>query len=133
MISLYEIIAFFLASPLKVNTNGLLSFEAPSSQYYPQPFPLMSRYPHSKETFKVIAPFWGDVDNSNPGSGRIWYRQTTTNATLLSRAKQNISEHFLLYPKVDVRDFNPSLLVIITWDHVGYYGQPAQEDPFKVD
>ena len=127
-------IAFFLASPLKVNTNGLLSFEAPSSQYSPHPFPLMSQNVHrGGETFKVIAPFWGDVDNTNPGSGRIWYRQTTTNATLLSRAKQNISEHFLLYPRVDVRDFNPSLLVIITWDHVGYYSQSVQGDPVKVD
>jgi hypothetical protein len=124
-----------LASPLKVNTNGLLSFEAPSNsfKYIPGPFPLISQTAFwDGETFNVIAPFWGDVDNTNPGSGRIWYRQTTTNTTLLSRAKQNISEHFLLYPSVDVRDYNPSLLVIITWDRVEHF-RYAQGNPVKVD
>ena len=77
----------------------------------------------------MIAPFWGDVDNMNPGSGRIWYRQTIMNTTLLSRAKQNISEHFLLYPEVDLRGFKPSLLVVVTWDHVGYF--EAHSDKVK--
>lgn len=104
-----------------MNTNGLLSFEVPSSQYNPHPFPLVLLNVPNGAPLKVIAPFWGDVDNTNPGSGRIWYRQTTTNTTLLSRAKQEISEHFLLYPEVDVRNFNASILVVVTWDHVGYF------------
>ena len=105
-----------------MNTNGLLSFERPSSQYSPLQFPLQSQtVPSRGETYKVIAPFWGDVDNTNPGSGQIWYRQTTMNTTLLSRTKQDISEHSLLYPGVDVKDFNPLMLVVITWDHVGYF------------
>lgn len=114
---------------LKVNTNGLLSFDAPLSQYNLRPFPLMSQdVPHGANfKVKVIAPFWGDVDNTNPGSGQIWYRQTTTNTTLLSRAKQDISKHFLLYPHVDLRDFNPLMLVIVTWDHVGYYQGPSDK------
>ena len=105
-----------------MNTNGLLSFDAPSSQYSQRPFPLVSQdAPLSGETFKVIAPFWGDVDNMDPGSGHIWYRQTTTDVALLSRAKQDIFEHSLLYPDVDLKKFNPSVVVAVTWDHVGYF------------
>ena len=124
----YEISIIFF---LKVNTNGLLSFENPSRAYSPLRFPLVSKSAFHGDTYKVIAPFWGDVDNTNPGSGQIWYQQTTTNTTLLSRAKKEISEHFLLYPEVDVKAFDALLLVVITWDHVGYF-QSSQADSIKV-
>lgn len=105
---------------MQINTNGILSFDAPSSVYSPQSFPLASATALYSQTYKIIAPFWGDVDTTNIGAGRIWYRQTTEKEQL-SRAKEDIAKHSVLYPNVDIRSFNPTLMVVVTWDHVGYY------------
>ena len=105
---------------MQVNTNGIISFGAPSTLYTARPFPLASQTALGQSTFKVIAPFWGDVDTTNEGSGEIWFRQSL-DAEQLSRAKQDVLKHFLLYPDLDLRNFNPTVVVVVTWDHVGYY------------
>lgn len=105
---------------MQVNTNGILSFGAPSYLYNTRLFPLASQTAPHGVTYRVIAPFWGDVDTTEPGSGRVWFRQTT-DAAQLSRAKQEVMGHLLLYPDVDIKNFNPSVMVVVTWDHVGYF------------
>ena len=105
---------------MQINTNGILSFDAPSTVYSSQSFPLASQNALYSQTYKVIAPFWGDVETTDVGAGRIWFRQTT-NAEQLSRAKEDMVKHSLLYPNVDLRSFDPTMMVVVTWDHVGYF------------
>lgn len=106
--------------PMQINTNGILSFGAPSSEFSSSSFPLNSRDARRGLTFNVIAPFWGDVDTTVEGSGRIWFRQTSS-IEQLSQAKESILAHSLLYLDTDLSNFHPSLMVVVTWDHVGYY------------
>ena len=61
----------------------------------------------------MIAPFWADVDTSNAGT--LWFRVSTA-ADLLERAGDMIHTAF-----VRNNEFAPSLLLIATWDGVGYY------------
>ena len=90
----------------QVNNNGLLSFGMGIGQYIPQSFPL-------GDGREVIAPFWGDVDTR--GTGTVWFRETS-NEPLLIRARNEIRAAF-----VNQMSFEPTLLFIATWDHVGYY------------
>jgi hypothetical protein len=53
---------------LYINNNGNISFNSPWSTYSPVGFPSSS--------YKMIAPFWGDVDTENGGS--VWYKLTPT-------------------------------------------------------
>ena len=105
---------------MQINTNGILSFDAPSSLFSSRAFPLPSLTALHGETFRVISPFWADVDTTSSGSGRVWFRQTNE-SNLLSRAKEDVAKHFLLYPDVNLGTFHPTAVVIVTWDHVGYY------------
>lgn len=67
----------------------------------------------------VIAPFWADVDIRNGlGGGCIWYREASSEAPALMRARNEIRMAFL-----DHMDFQPTFLFIATWDSVGYFGQ----------
>lgn len=62
----------------------------------------------------TIAPFVADVDTTPFSSGIVYYELSTT-PSLLNQAKNQILQAY--------RDdyFNPTLLVIATYDHVGYY------------
>ena len=75
-------------------------------QFTPQSFPL-------GDGRQVIAPFWGDVDTT--GTGSVWYRETL-DESLLIRARNEIRAAF-----VNQMSFEPTVLFIATWDHVGYY------------
>lgn len=70
-----------------------------------------------------IAPFWGDVDNSETeseteGSGTITFGETN-NVDLLRRAEDEIST---LY-RHSLPPFKLTYLFIVTWDRVGYYNR----------
>ena len=77
--------------------------------YNDNPFPL------ANVTF--VAPFYGDVDTSKPGSGELWYTDLTCNdSILLERARKDITD-----ASPDYREFTPAYLILATWEDVGYY------------
>lgn len=94
----------------QVNNNGAISFTRAISQFTPDPFPLNS-------TQDIIAAYWGDVDTRPADGGTVWYRETS-NSLLLSRFRDEIRAAF-----PNQREFIPTSLFIVTWDHVGYYRQ----------
>ena len=85
-----------------MNTNGHLTFRSGFLEWIPQPFPFFG--------LPLIAPFWEDVDIRRFGT--IFYRQTSS-PTLLQRARNELQE---LFPSSG--NFNPTSLVIATWDRV---------------
>ena len=95
-------VTFFL---LKVNNNGVVSFNEPVFTFDAEPFPITSS--------PMLTPYWGDVDTS--GTGMVWYLQTN-NSELLTMARNDV---LAVYTDFDF--FNPTTLLIATWDHVGYF------------
>jgi len=63
----------------------------------------------------LIAPFWADVDTSQNGSGRVFYRETT-DFDLLQRVSTEIQNGLSI-------SYTPSHLLIATWDAVGYFNK----------
>lgn len=55
---------------LYINNNGNISFGAPYSTFTADSFP--------NRSYVMIAPFWGDVETTNPGSGFVYYQLTST-------------------------------------------------------
>jgi gliding motility-associated-like protein len=53
-----------------INNNGNISFGSPYGTFSAFPFP--------DPTYKMIAPFWADVDTRNPASGLVYYKITPT-------------------------------------------------------
>ncbi len=53
-----------------INNNGNISFQQAYSTYSADTFPV--------NNYAMIAPFWGDVDTRNTGSGIVWYKITPT-------------------------------------------------------
>ena len=96
----------------QVNTNGIISFQFPFTEFRPRRFPLNNHIP-------LIAPFWDDVDIRR--SGNIFFRQTS-NATLLQRARDQLRE---LFPSPGI--FTPTMLFIATWDRVAPYFGGSEE------
>lgn len=90
-----------------MNTNGVVSFGAPETAYNAEPFPINSS--------PMLTPYWGDVDTRGDGAGEIRYLQSN-DTTLLSMARNDVLE---VYPSFNF--FNPTSLLIATWDHVGHY------------
>ena len=64
---------------LKVSTNGIVSFGAGVWEFTPYPFPL--------NDWKVICPFWADVDTKR-NDGRIYYRESTGKGHTYKQLKQ---------------------------------------------
>eukprot|EP00095_Tigriopus_kingsejongensis_P011899 snap_masked-scaffold111_size354240-processed-gene-1.0 protein:Tk11899 transcript:snap_masked-scaffold111_size354240-processed-gene-1.0-mRNA-1 annotation:"hypothetical protein DAPPUDRAFT_314322" len=91
-----------------VNENGLLSFLAEIPAYFNVQFPL---------DYPLIAGLYSDVDCR--ASGSVWYR-VTTDPTLLSRAQSRIQDGFQ-------RSFQPSEIIIVTWDRVGYFERASDK------
>ena len=100
----------------QVNTNGILSFRTPFTDFDPQGFPLI-------DNSSLIAPFWDDVDirTSEGGFGNIYYR-LTFNTSLLERARDQLRE---LFPSTG--SFTPTQLFIATWDRVAEFGQNGSQ------
>ena len=63
----------------------------------------------------IIAPFLSDVDTR--GIGNITYREDTS-APLLNRTRLEIQRAF-----ENSSNFEPTSLLIVTWDTVGYFNQ----------
>eukprot|EP00731_Ephydatia_muelleri_P027336 Em0019g209a len=98
-------------SSLVVCNNGMISLQTNSPFRCKTP---KNGIPNSHQT--LIGPFISDVDTRPPNSGKVYY-ELSTSPSLLARAREDIT---LTY-----RDetFNPTLLIIATYDHVGYYPQ----------
>ncbi len=67
---LYGIGVGTATNPMYINNNGNISFGAPYSTFSAVAFP--------SSTYTMVAPFWGDVETSNPGSGFVYYQLTPT-------------------------------------------------------
>jgi hypothetical protein len=93
---------------MQVNTNGIISFNSPVLNSTPEDFPLTN-------DLQLIAPYWADVDLGT--SGVILYREASFNAALLLRARED-----LVMASLSDENFDPTFLFIVTWDHVGYFG-----------
>ncbi|XP_043935288.1 alpha-tectorin-like [Protopterus annectens] len=91
---------------LYVNNNGVVSFQAPVSQYTPNAFPL-------SDGRAFVAPFWADVDNSLYGS--VYYRESV-NAELLHRTTAEVNRYF---PELQ---FTTTWVFVATWDQVAFFG-----------
>lgn len=90
-----------------MNTNGVISFLAPVSQYTPVRFPLGDQR-------RLVAPYWGDVNTNN--GGVVSYRETTDTA-LLQRVSRDIRQASLYFS-----DFEANWIFIATWDRVAFHG-----------
>ncbi len=83
---------------LQVNTNGIISIDAPFHEYIPSPFPY-SEIP-------LVAPFWHDA-NTYLG-GKIYYRETS-DPVLLQQFNKEVKN------VTDIDCFAPTALFIATW------------------
>ena len=90
-----------------MNNNGILSFSKGVEKFSPRKFPI-------KDGVPVIAPFWADVDTTS--TGKVFYREVTSNELLLTKAKNQIRAAF-----VNELNFEPEMLFIATWYRVGHY------------
>ena len=92
----------------QVNTNGVISFNAPYPTFNPAPFPMPNR--------SLIAPFMSDVDTR--GIGEIYLKETS-DPTLLQRASSII--HSATYQVMELPQFDPLWMLVATWYNVGHY------------
>jgi hypothetical protein len=97
----------------QVNTNGVISFLRPVSQFTPDAFPLGNNA-NLGISFELIAPFWADVDTTN--GGIVYYRETQDLA-IRTRVSEEIRKYF-----VRQRRFSAKLVLIVTWLNVAHYG-----------
>ena len=77
-----------------------------------RPFPLTTE---EASSINLIAPFWADVDTSQ--RGRVYYRNASSNGTLLEQARIELMMYFL-----SAMDFRPRFLFVVTWDGVSFFG-----------
>ena len=97
-----------------MNTNGIISLDAPFNSSYIRPLPLVG-------TEKIIAPYWSNIDTR--GSGKIFYRKTAE-PSLLTRATSEIQAAFPMSENLTITN-----LLIATWDAVGYF--PERTDKVR--
>ncbi|XP_021368743.1 sushi, nidogen and EGF-like domain-containing protein 1 isoform X2 [Mizuhopecten yessoensis] len=89
-----------------VNTNGDITFGTLLGDYTPDAFP--------NGSYVMIAAFWTDIDTTHVG--QIWYKRNNS-SDLLTRAASDVQSAFS-----DQKHFNPSMVFIVTWHKVPYYG-----------
>ncbi|XP_013419175.1 sushi domain-containing protein 2 [Lingula anatina] len=95
-------------SSLYVNSNGAISFLVSVTQFTPDPFPLDSNR-------RIIAPFWADIDTSR-NTGRVYYRQTTSEA-VLNKTDEDVRRAFVV-----LSNFNATWAFVCTYAGVTFYG-----------
>nr|XP_060609844.1 nidogen-1 [Anolis sagrei ordinatus] len=96
---------------LYVLTNGIIAVSEPSMEDdYLGQFPL---------NFGGIAPFYADLDTTG-GQGRVYYREDSS-PDILQLAGNYIKRCF---PE---STFEPSSVVIVTWDSVAPYAGPGED------
>uniref|UniRef100_A0A6J0T6Z0 Nidogen-1 n=1 Tax=Pogona vitticeps TaxID=103695 RepID=A0A6J0T6Z0_9SAUR len=109
----------FYGSPvdsLYILTNGIIAVSEPSREEdYLGQFPL---------SFGGIAPFHADLDTTG-GQGRVYYREDSS-PDILQLAAKYIKKGF---PE---SSFDPSSVVIVTWDSVAPYAGPGEDTSLQV-
>ncbi|XP_033763976.1 sushi, nidogen and EGF-like domain-containing protein 1 isoform X2 [Pecten maximus] len=95
-----------------VNTNGDITFGRSLSTYTPSAFPLSNN-------FMMVAVFWTDIITTYVGE--IWYKLSSSQ-DLMNRAGTDIQSGFS-----DQNDFSPSLVFIVTWSEVPYFGASGDD------
>ncbi|XP_051524017.1 uncharacterized protein LOC127423605 [Myxocyprinus asiaticus] len=102
LVSLSSPFMFFGRSlnQIYVNNNGLLTFQSALVEGNPSSFPA-----NSNEDF--IAPLWTDLDDYGIG---VFSYQQYTNGNVLTRASQDIHQHF---PDLSL---SATLVFVATWD-----------------
>ena len=94
---------------MQVNNNGAFAFSILKTYD-------LRVFPHHTS---LIAPYWADVDTRPRDNGTarnaVWYK-TTSDPALLNRARDQVQLAF-----IDQVGFSPTLLIIATWDEVGYF------------
>ena len=93
----------------QINTNGLISFGSPFTQFSPELFPIESRY--------LVAPFWSDVNIQRTGS--IGYQVYSNGSTETEIVSQFISEENFI--------FTAEWMLIVEWNRVPRFGGPRSE------
>ena len=93
---------------MQVNSNGVLSFESPFTEFSPREFPFSSP--------PLIAPFWHDFNPS--AGGNISYRQSNDSIQLrdVHRLLLGLDAH-----DINLTRFYPEQTFIATWDQVPPY------------
>lgn len=100
-----------------MSINGLIFFSSPLSSprhHDPTSLPL-------DELSPFVAPFWADVDTSDPQDGIIWRRETR-NSTVLNRAREDIQTAF----ETPI-GFQPQFAFVATWDRVSFFNNNTDE------
>ena len=101
-----------------MNTNGILTFGEPNT------LPNSRGYNFSNVISPpTIAPFWDDVDLNRGGT--IYYRQDS-NSTITELVQRAIVSE---YPEATF--FQPSLVIVATWDRVERYRSSGPENTFQ--
>ncbi|XP_072472336.1 IgGFc-binding protein-like isoform X3 [Notamacropus eugenii] len=95
-----------------VNTNGVVSFEVPVSQFFPHAFPL-------EDGQAFVAPFWADVNTIK--GGQVWFRESQQ-PRLLSRASRELAIAFPGSPGIILHS-----LFVATWDQVSFFGSQTHQ------
>ena len=90
----------------QVNNNGIISFDAPFSEFLPRAFPSSS--------IPIVAPFWADSDTNV--NGTVWYGERSDDVLLLVRAQEDIQRYFS-----SQYNFEPNFLFVATWDSVPHF------------
>ncbi|XP_077056397.1 sushi, nidogen and EGF-like domain-containing protein 1 isoform X2 [Siphateles boraxobius] len=99
-----------------VNSNGHLTFNQSSSEFYVKYFPING-------SEDIIAPLWTDVDVSM--NGIISYQQYS-NGSVLTQATQDINQYF------PYLSFTATWVLVATWDRVEYFYHSGTETSFQV-
>ena len=89
-----------------MNSNGILSFRSPFTDFSPDPFPLIF------QNNILIAPFWDDFNVNN--GGQISFR-LSDDQTLLNRVSSRVNAAFNT-------GFSAEFLLIATWNGVPEFG-----------
>ena len=107
----------------QVNHNGIITTSGPFYTYTSAPFPLNTGNPG-------IAPYWTDVDISNPNNvpdHAIFYRQDTSE-DILMRATAEVMASFA----DEVPTFQAAWTLVATWYRVTFYGNEGFQHPTPV-
>ena len=102
----------------QINSNGLISFEAPIPDFTPQDFPHKAADSVTGVGVAFIAPFWADVDTRG-GLGTVFFR-SATDETTLTAIKNVVGDSKVGFQLAAAR-FNPIWTLVATWEEVGYY------------
>ncbi|ROI81994.1 Sushi, nidogen and EGF-like domain-containing protein 1, partial [Anabarilius grahami] len=107
LVDLWRPFVFFGSTYNKtyVNSNGYLTFNQSSSEFFIQKFPING-------SEDIIAPLWTDIDVSR--NGIISYQQYS-NGSVLTQVTQDINQYF---PDLS---FTATWVLVATWDRVEYF------------